>query len=334
MLQPLKISVPNEQSMASAGASLARTLYTTPLTIGLSGDLGAGKTTFLRGFLRELGVDEHVVSPTYALEQHYTTARFPIEHLDLYRLSDPEARRFLRERDEPAGIRCIEWVGRAGEVSVDIALHIEEDDSANRIVRCNLTDCDWPDDDTIDAWRKDVHLPENVAKHCDAVAALAMRLADELLARGVIVRKKLLSAAARTHDLFRFINFRPEAAPPGYESSSEDVKIWETWKGRFPFPTHEEAVDAFLRDRQFPAVATIVRTHGVQIPPQKNATVEQALLYYADKRLIGDRVVSIAERYRDFGERYGKGQRSPDSLRWEQESLAVEHELFPNGIPF
>lgn len=75
------------QTEAWAGA-LARSL-SSPLVILLDGDLGAGKTTFVRGFVRGLPGGDRVVvqSPTFALMRRYATTP-PVRHLDLYRLQD------------------------------------------------------------------------------------------------------------------------------------------------------------------------------------------------------------------------------------------------------
>lgn len=57
-------------------------------TILLSGDLGAGKTTFTQGFAKSLGIKRPVKSPTFTLVREYQTAQFPLYHLDVYRLGE------------------------------------------------------------------------------------------------------------------------------------------------------------------------------------------------------------------------------------------------------
>ena len=83
----------------------------------LTGELGAGKTTFARGFLRELGVTGAVRSPTYTLlELHELTAVTAL-HVDLYRLREPSELESLglREWARPGCLWLIEWPERAAE---------------------------------------------------------------------------------------------------------------------------------------------------------------------------------------------------------------------------
>ena len=84
------------------------------LVIGLSGELGAGKTQFVKGLARGLGIAERVRSPTFALVNIYAGGRLTLFHLDLYRLDTPAqiAAAGLEEYLQPEGVTVIEWAER------------------------------------------------------------------------------------------------------------------------------------------------------------------------------------------------------------------------------
>jgi tRNA threonylcarbamoyladenosine biosynthesis protein TsaE len=81
----------------------------------VSGDLGAGKTTFVRGACRALGVTEPVTSPTFTIGQRYRAARGVVSHLDLYRLEslDGEDPALLDDYLGPDAIAFVEWPAAA-----------------------------------------------------------------------------------------------------------------------------------------------------------------------------------------------------------------------------
>ncbi len=317
--------LPDAKFTRSAGVSLATSLYRFPLTIGLSGHLGAGKTTFLQGFLAGLGVEGPVLSPTYALENRYETAYGELLHIDLYRLNEADAKKLILESEEFTGIRCVEWSDRV-DLQGDISIHLaEETEKTGRSLTMTFSDISLPKAPEISRWRDEVSLPAHIRRHCDAVADLAEKLGEDLLTRGIIVRPLALRRAAEVHDLFRFIDFHPGAS---HEDIGEEPEQWVEIRKRYIGMRHEEACANFLRSSGYPEIAAIVAVHGLRLPPGDRATIEQKLLYYADKRVIVDKVVTLEERFEDFRRRYSSGEETEHSKIWFAEAKAVEKELF------
>ena len=104
----------NEQEMINFAAELAATL-SSGNTVFLQGDLGAGKTTIVRGILRYFGHKGAVKSPTYTLVEPYSLNDRELYHFDLYRLGDPEELEYMGGRDyfDSSAICLVEWPEKA-----------------------------------------------------------------------------------------------------------------------------------------------------------------------------------------------------------------------------
>nr|WP_236589456.1 tRNA (adenosine(37)-N6)-threonylcarbamoyltransferase complex ATPase subunit type 1 TsaE [Ramlibacter aurantiacus] len=132
-----------EQTLAFARRLAARPALADAF-IELRGELGAGKTTFVRHLLRTLGVGGRIKSPTYAVVEPYQVGPLAIWHFDFYRLADPREWEEAGFRDLFAGpgLKIAEWPEKAGAAlpKPDLVLRIDTlDDDSRRVTATPLT---------------------------------------------------------------------------------------------------------------------------------------------------------------------------------------------------
>ncbi len=133
----------DEAALRDLAASVAAHLWPGDVVV-LAGEVGSGKTTFVREAARSLGVEERVTSPTYQLARGYEGVvegrRIAVNHLDLYRLEGIENRDVLELDDylDPGAVTFIEWAEPAlGLLRDPTVIHISHETPATR--RVNLT---------------------------------------------------------------------------------------------------------------------------------------------------------------------------------------------------
>jgi uncharacterized protein len=148
-------------------------------------------------------------------------------------------------------------------------------------------------------------VPDNVVEHSRVVSQIARALCRELNRRGEGLDSALVEAASLLHDIAKVASFRTRE-------------------------NHSLAGARLLRQLGFLEVAEVVRQHVVLdrgLDPGR--VTEAAVVNYADKRVRHTQIVSLAERFKDLKERYGK---SPEAQSWlnamERESLLLEDLIF------
>lgn len=130
------IAWPDENATLAFAQTLARQSAVANARIELRGDLGAGKTTFVRHLLKALGVEGRIKSPTYAVVEPYTLASgLNIWHFDFYRFNDPREWEEAGFRDIFAspGLKLVEWPDKAGRYlpapDLQLAINVLPDES-------------------------------------------------------------------------------------------------------------------------------------------------------------------------------------------------------------
>ena len=117
------MNLADEAATRAAGARLAELLRPGDV-VTMTGDLGAGKTTLVRGILEALGHEGEVPSPTFAIVQPYEELDPPIWHADLYRIDDPSELAELGLDSLGHSVLLVEWPERAGEGAWPDALRL------------------------------------------------------------------------------------------------------------------------------------------------------------------------------------------------------------------
>ena len=140
-MKSLELTTSSPEETAALGERLGRRLRSGDV-VGLNGDLGAGKTCFVRGLARGLALDPNVVySPSFTLVAEHP-GPIPLHHIDLFRLGEPverdEAEEIgLREYLDPMGVTAVEWAAKLapGAAVFTVTVSIEDAGGDRRLVR-------------------------------------------------------------------------------------------------------------------------------------------------------------------------------------------------------
>ncbi|PJC37410.1 hypothetical protein CO046_00565 [Candidatus Peregrinibacteria bacterium CG_4_9_14_0_2_um_filter_53_11] len=171
--------------------------------------------------------------------------------------------------------------------------------------------------------------PEHVKRHCRVVAEYARQLGQQLNAQGISVDIERLEEAGLVHDLVRVVDFRsfqPESW--GYQIAEEDISVMRELRRRFEGMSHARAGGVILREEGYPELADLVEKHSFVQIDEGFSSWEEKLLYYADKRVKHDQLVSLKERLSDGKERNGRTvEETAVSQEREKRVFALEEEI-------
>lgn len=151
-MKKLEYFLADERETIAVGDGLAKVLLSQneqcdkaqpALIVYLNGDLGAGKTTLTRGFVRGMGHQGNVKSPTYTLVEPYELPPWQVYHFDLYRLGDAEELEYMGIRDYFAENSCcfIEWPEKGAGIlaKADIVIELNYQDEQRTVELCALS---------------------------------------------------------------------------------------------------------------------------------------------------------------------------------------------------
>ena len=131
----LALKLPNSEATLRLGEALAAGVAPGRVLF-ISGDLGAGKTTLVRGLLKGLGYAGRAKSPTYALVEPYMLSSLDLYHFDFYRFKDRSEwlNSGFREYFNPGSVCIVEWPEKAGDLlaPADVQIKLEFEGEARR----------------------------------------------------------------------------------------------------------------------------------------------------------------------------------------------------------
>lgn len=143
------------------------------------------------------------------------------------------------------------------------------------------------------------HVPSHIAKHSLAVAKLAVFLAQRLNEKGIAVDIDLVDRACLLHDIARICNIKKlDYSRFEQPVTAEDKEKWRQLRAIYEGVPHEYAAYDILKDK-YPALALTIKKHryiGILNEKEKPNTWEEKLVYYADMRVMHDKIVPLEER--------------------------------------
>ena len=149
---------------------------------------------------------------------------------------------------------------------------------------------------------KEYHVPQRIIKHSLTVAKLAVFLGERLKEKSIPLDVELLERAALLHDIARVCDF-DRLDPNKFEQTvtERDKAKWTRIRAKYKKIGHENAAYEIFKER-YPKLAVTIKRHrymGMLDERTRPAAWEEKLLYYADMRVMHDRIVPLEQRLKD-----------------------------------
>ncbi|MHC4206874.1 MAG: HD domain-containing protein [Planctomycetota bacterium] len=162
-----------------------------------------------------------------------------------------------------------------------------------------MKDCSLPTRKECLALLAEYHVPPHIVSHSKAVAKLAVFLAQRLNENGAAINVTHLEGACLLHDLLRVHDFKETDYNRFEQALPEEEKAkWQRLRAKYKASSHEDAAcDIFIE--QYPILASTIKRHRYMAlldEKDKPESWEEKLLYYADKRVKHEKIVSLKER--------------------------------------
>jgi len=179
-------------------------------------------------------------------------------------------------------------------------------------------------------------VPLHIRKHSLAVAKLGVFLAKKLKEKGISVDVDLVDRACLLHDLLRICDLRESGYDRSRQAITDKDRVkWQQLRARYGNLCHEDAAFALLGDA-YPELALAVKRHryaALLDEKDKPVTWEEKIVYYADKRVMHDRIVPLKERLeeahiRNAPRRSFTDQAKLDTQRIDAAIFELEREIF------
>lgn len=153
---------------------------------------------------------------------------------------------------------------------------------------------------------KEYAVPPHIIEHSMATAKLAVFLAKRLKEKGIAIDIELVDRACLLHDIVRFCDFQESQYTKYGKNITEQQKVkWRQLRAKYKAVPHEYAAYEILKDK-YPVLALTVKKHRYMAlldEEERPKTWEEKLVYYADKRVMHDKIVPLKERLTEGHER-------------------------------
>jgi uncharacterized protein len=183
---------------------------------------------------------------------------------------------------------------------------------------------------------KKYHVPPNIVKHSLATAKLAVFLAKKLKEKDIAVDVELVERACLLHDVARICEVKEsDYNNIGMTVTEQEKTAWDKLKTEYKAAGHEDTAYELLKE-QYPVLALTIKKHRYVSLLDENDrpdTWEEKIVYYADKRVMHDKIVTLKERLDEAHQRNAhlrqmKGQNNIDTDKVDRLIFELEEEIF------